>query len=291
MNPTPNFPILTGDRYLTAVDKAKEQVRKRIRDEVSNITSTYSPQFRRNVLIVLALLTVFSFVISAGKQAAAAGLVLDDLPTKFNHLSALWSNVSIAFMLLLGEIGSITFMVVSGVVGEVIPKTTIRGQEVSIPRWILRSFAGLCASYAIVANVTITLLDPIGSVALLQWLMSVGIPVLVLGVAYMLELIIIGDMKSSNEKKVALAHPEIHDYFKRSLFDCLYAEMTRLKEDRKRIGELVILAESDQSVKRWLVSSEYHAHQDAASFDLSGAVNPFLSQGDPTIPEIESSLS
>lgn len=281
------FPILNTERYLNAVEAAKEIIRRRIQMPTvqqfkQTSISAYPAWFSRAIIIALVVVMLSSFFISSGKQVAAFGLVFDTLPDNFNHLSTVWSNLSIVFMLLMSEIGAVLFLVASGTVAELAPTIRVFRRDLNVTKWIFRLFALLCAGYAIASNVSITVLDPVAKVGFIQWLASIGIPLTVLGLSMLLERIVIDALHASNEQKArhekALADyetvvndPTKHEYYNRALFDTLYAEIGRYKADRERLGDVWALAESRQDVRQWLVGSEYQAHLALAEFDLGGA--------------------
>ncbi len=299
------FPILTTERYLNAVETAKDLIRKRVQPPQltqfrSTSVSVYPTWFSRSIIGALFVVMASSFFISSGKQVAAFGMVFDGLPDNFNHLSSLWANLSIVFMLLMSEIGAVLFLVASGTIGEVAPPVTVLGKSINVTKLIFRLFALLCAGYAIASNISITVLDPVAKVSFIQWMASIGIPLTVLGLSMLLERIVIDALHASNEQKAryeravidfeaVVNSPEKHEHFNRVLFDALFAEMTRYSADRKRLGDVLSVVETSQDAKRWLVSSEYQAHQEAALFSLeAGANSPFLSPGIPE-PQTESS--
>lgn len=287
------FPLLTTERYLNAVEAAKAQIIKRIQEPTEAQFKTVSANaypvwFVVCVLIALALVMFFSFWISAGKEAAAVGLVLDDLPSKYSRLSQTWADLSVGFMLGMGESGAVLFLVAAGTVAVMAGTSNIFGRNINITAWIFRGFALLCASYAVVSNVTITLTDPVASASVLQWLVSVGNPLTVLGLGVLLERIVIDALRAGSERKTrlnqalaeygeVLTNPERHEYYKRALFDCLYSEIIRYKAERDILANVLPTVETDQQYKRWLVGSEYQAHIDQANYELDGASIPFLS--------------
>src|SRR5258708_18836763 len=111
-----HFPLLTEAAYLAAVQKAKTTIRDRVQaatmERYTKVsTSAYPRWFMGGIIAALLAVLTFSFVISAGKQAAAMGLLVDHLPGKFSHLSDLWAGTSIVAMLLLSELGAVLFLV------------------------------------------------------------------------------------------------------------------------------------------------------------------------------------
>src|SRR5712691_3608029 len=114
-----HFPLVTEAAYLAAVQKAETAIRDRMSTPTmdryaKNSTSAYPRWFMAGIIAALIAVLTFSFVISAGKQAAAMGLLVDHLPGKFSHLSDLWAGTSIVAMLLLSELGAVLFLVAGG---------------------------------------------------------------------------------------------------------------------------------------------------------------------------------
>ena len=287
------FPLLTTERYLNAVESARDTIRRRVQaptpEQFKGVSvSAYPAWFSRSIIGALALVMLASFFISSGKQVAAFGLVYDDLPGRFSHLSPLWSGLSIVFMLLMSEAGAVLFLVAAGTIGEIAPPVRVWRWSVNLTKLIFRLFALLCAGYAVASNISITVLNPAASVGFVQWLSAIGIPLTVLGLSMLLERIVIDALHAANEQKARLAkaqldyetvvnEPQKHEYYNRALFDALYGEMVRYKADRERLGDVLAMVESDQGAKKWLVASEYQAHAQMAEFDLTGGIQPFLS--------------
>src|SRR5664279_2812105 len=143
------FPLLTTERYLNAVAAAKSQIVKRVQEPTEAQFKTVSVNayplwFVACVLIALAVVMFFSFWISAGKEAAAVGLVLDDLPGKYSRLSQTWADLSVGFMLGMGESGAVLFLVAAGTVAVMAGTSNIFGRNINITAWIFRGFALLC---------------------------------------------------------------------------------------------------------------------------------------------------
>jgi hypothetical protein len=286
------FPVLTTERYLDAVERAKQNIRDRIEPpkleafKVESATA-YPRWFSVGVITALVLVLIFSFVISAGKQTAAMGLILDPLPEKFQRLSPDWANWSIGLMLLMSEVGAVLFLVASGTLAATAPTSSIAGHEVNITRWIFRLFAFLCAGYAIASNITVNALEPIPDAWVLQWMVGIGAPSTVLGLGFMLERMVINGLKASTEQKqnfiiamkehkIVINDPVRHEYYKQSLVDSLFTELVRFKADRLKLLVAYPDYETNQQVKLWLVSEEYKAHQAMQDFDLEVITRPFL---------------
>src|SRR5258708_23455069 len=163
-----SFPILTAERYQDATNRAKALIRERVEAPQwasfeRKGTHIYPRWFTGLILAALVAVMVFSFTISAGKQIASASMLFDPLPDKFSHLSMLWSSTSIAFMLLLSELGAVLFLIAAGTIAQDAP----RWKGINLVSWMFRGFAGLCAAYAVVSNGSVTLLDPVPTVGCL----------------------------------------------------------------------------------------------------------------------------
>lgn len=268
------FPILTNARYSGVVDRAKQSIQRRLELPKferfkSGVVSQYPHWFLWAVLTALLCVMVFSFVISAGKQAAAAAMLFDHLPTRFSRLSDLWASVSVAFMLLLSEFGAVLFLVGAGTLSTAAPQATVAGRHINVVAWVFRAFAALCASYAIIANATITVLDPVPQAALFQWTVSIGVPALVLGLGVMLERILIDALRSRNEQyakyqkavidyETALAQPEKHPDYGSTFASELWSELIRYKAAREILEALVI---DDKANKSRILAAEFQAQR------------------------------
>jgi hypothetical protein len=291
---TVRFPLLTTERYLNAQQAAREAVRKRLKDEepkqdqfTSDTQSRFSPRFIKTVWSGLIATLIASFWISAGKQVAAAGLVFDPLPGEYPHLSEFWSQLSIIATLILSEVGAILFLVSAGTIAHTAPIATIWGRQVNVTQLVLRTFAFACAGYAILSNITITILHPQQQVAVVQWFISIVIPLIVLGLGILVERIVIEGMRVTAERKrlydaamyqyrAVVAEPDKHEYYPSVLMDAIYDEIMRYKKEREAIGaEVLYLVQSDQQYKVWMVQAEYQSHQQSNALLPDGA-NPFL---------------
>jgi hypothetical protein len=289
-----HFPLLTEAAYLAAVQKAETAIRDRVQAPTMDrytkaSTSAYPRWFMGGIIAALLAVLTFSFVISAGKQAAAMGLLVDHLPGKFNHLSDLWAGTSIVAMLLLSELGAVLFLVAGGTLAHTANLSQIGRWQVNVTRWIFTCFAVSCAGYAILSNITIAALDPVPSAAVLEWAISIGVPLIVLGLGVMLERMVIDLLKASAKQKVAYnmavsdyeavqADPTKHTSWASVLSDCLWAALNlRHKET------ISAYTERDARYRRWIVQSEYAAHQETAMLALEDG-NPFLLPSGNSLP-------
>lgn len=294
------FPVLGASQYLAVLDRASEKVRSQIRPPLkknyqAESVSIYPRWYLAGIITVLLMVLTFSFVISAGKQAAAMGLILDPLPGKFSHLSALWSNLSIAFMLALSELGTVLFLVAAGTLGRTVEPVRIGSLCFNPLKWSFRFFAVLCAAYAIVSNTTITALDLVQSAVVLQWLVTLGIPSIVLGLGMMLERMIVDALDARSEAQayykkayqdyeMFVADPTLHPNYPVVLTDMLYQEMLHVRAVQGIIKSLI---DADPRYKGRIVSAEYKSQQEAAQIDLNIDVSALVLPVAYELPRIE----
>ena len=120
------IPGLTTARY----ESTKEAARKIIVGKLHEPQwSSYKGRALSNlpnwivyaVIVLLMIVAGASFWISAGKEIAAVALVLEPIGATYDHLSPLWSNVSVIAALALGEAGTILFMLAASVLVETGP--------------------------------------------------------------------------------------------------------------------------------------------------------------------------
>lgn len=271
-----SFPLLTNDRYQTAYTDAENNARKHIHkpdfDQFSNTgVQLYPAWFSRLIGGLLLAVLVFSFWVSAGKQIATAGMVLDDLPGDYAHLSTLWSSVGIIAALLLSEAGAVFFLVVAGTL-------TNRSRAGSL---IVRSFAILCAGIAVIANVTITQMHPVPDALAYQWLITVGVPLIVLGLGYTAEQIIVSSLHARALQTAAynaamVKYEQLYNDptqlqdWGRYLGDSLWRELNRYKDTR----EMLLIAGDDPGFKTRVLTAEYQSQKSGANFLLSAVSVP-----------------
>lgn len=271
-----SFPILTNDRYQTAYAEAENNARKHIHkpdfDQFSHAgVQMYPTWFSRLIGGLLIAVLVFSFWVSAGKQIAAAGMVLDDLPGDYSHLSTLWSSIGIIAALLLSEAGAVFFLIVAGTLTDRSHTGTI----------VVRLFAVLCAVFAVVANITITVMYPVKQALAYQWLITVGVPLIVLGLGYVAEKIVVNGLRARAEQTAAFnvamvkyeqlyndptALPDWGKY----LGDSLWRELNRYKDTR----EMLLIAGNDPGFKTRVLTAEYQSQKSGANFLLAAGNIP-----------------
>lgn len=271
-----SFPILTNDRYQTAYAEAENNARKHIHKPDFNQFShagvqMYPTWFSRLIGGLLIAVLVFSFWVSAGKQIATAGMVLDDLPGDYSHLSTLWSSIGIVAALLLSEAGAVFFLIVAGTL-------TNRSRVGSL---IVRLFAVLCAGIAVIANVTITSMHPINQALAYQWLITVGVPLIVLGLGYVAEQIVVNGLRARAEQTAAFNvamvkyeqlynDPTVLPDWGKYLGDSLWRELNRYKDTR----EMLLIAGNDPGFKTRVLTAEYQSQKSGANFLLAASNVP-----------------
>jgi len=116
------IPGLTTARYEATKEAAKKIIlNKLVEPQWANYRSrglSDLPNWIVYAAIMLLLIVAgASFWISAGKEIAATALVLEPIGAAYDHLSPLWSNVSVVAALALGEAGTILFMLAASVLG------------------------------------------------------------------------------------------------------------------------------------------------------------------------------
>jgi hypothetical protein len=293
------FPVLPASQYITVLDRTSERVRAQLRPpEEKNYrtksASVYPRWFMALIGLVLFVVMIFSFFVSAGKQAAAMGLLLDDLPSHFNHLSSYWANLSIVFMLGLSELGTVLFLIVAVPLARNVSPLSFGPISFNPMQLIFRLFAILCAAYAIVANTTITALDTVREAVVLQWLVTLGIPALVLGLGMILERMVIASLETRGEANLQYekARREYTDYFNDPmthpnypiiLADMLYQEMYRVRSVQAVMKQLV---DTDPRYKSYLISAEYKMQQEAGRIDVNIDVSAWISSVTIDTPQL-----
>jgi len=285
-----SFPLLPTDRYLSAVDQAYTNARKRLHKPEFGAfkhvaVQTYPQWFFVGIVGLLAVVMFFSFWVSAGKQIASAGMIFDDLPGHYSRLSSGWADVSVISMLMLSEFGAILFLVAAGTLtGSADSVRVVKNFHITPLVWILRLFAALCAAYAVVANITITRLDPVQQASAMQWLVSITIPVVVLGLGVILERLLVDKLKANGMQNVKYQEALI-------VYQSLWDDPTRIKDyglllaeslwtelnRYKQLRETLALVITSPELKNHILIAEYQSHLNAQKFDLEGSNNnPFL---------------
>lgn len=281
-----SYPIMSTDRFLEAETKAADNVRKRLaKPEIGMFKqateSTYPGWFLGVVIVALVLVMAFSFVVSAGKQVAAAGMVFGNLPNKYASLSTTWANASVIAMLAISELGAVLFLIAAGTLTSHAPSVTVAGREFKPLTWLFRTFAGLCACYAVTANVTITLADPVQEASGLQWLITISIPLLVLGLGVMLERLLIDALRARSlaaaryntalvEYQTKWSAPETASDYPALLASAMWELL--VKHHRR----IIMMVEGEPDAKRAILVQEYHAHQARKEFSWEVDTESFL---------------
>lgn len=251
------IPQLTAERWQEAKMRAIQIVRESIPEPrpehyVSDLgISKYPPSLVKGIVVMLIAVGMAAFWISAGKQIAAAGLVIDPISAGSTRLSPIWGNGGVVATLVFGEVGSILFLVCASVFDG--------------KRWLFNGFAIGSAAVSVVANISITATHDLGSVTVFGWFITVMAPVTVLAVGTVIERLIMSSLEARTDQKMRFAaaakayqelqaNPESHPTFKVEWPKAIYDELIRYKKDR----ELILPLSGEDKFE--LVSREYHTH-------------------------------
>jgi hypothetical protein len=275
---------LDTTRWERARHNAREIVRSRLqRPEPSQYAVrvyTRLPEgFTKGMLIVLGIIALAAFWISAGKQIAATDIVLSPIVKEYdNRLSTGWADVGIGLNLLLGELGTILFFTAAGI----FPGGSIRWRAFEFkPVSLAFRAAGLmCATFAILANVTITYLHPQKDVMFYEWFLTLAPPFVVLFIGLYAERLLLMSVEARARAREAYeaavetyqryqadpeSHPEFVAIWKREIFDQL---MKVSAANRKKIEEAI---QANPDVRMLLVQREHLRHEWTNGWQLAAA--------------------
>ena len=167
---------LRREQWLEAVKAAKDEIKAgaeqpRLDEFLRASAPRYPAWLTKLTGVLLAFIAGGALFVSAGKQLAAADVVLTNVADHSARVSAFWVSVGLIVLLLVGEVGALVFSL----------SASIFGRSAGARR-VLRAFAYASASIALVANVSMTLAYPTQDVWLFQILVTVLPPSFVLGV-------------------------------------------------------------------------------------------------------------
>ncbi|MCC7452319.1 MAG: hypothetical protein IT324_33265 [Anaerolineae bacterium] len=223
MNPIDEIAGLDTVRWERARSLAQQIVKSTVnKPDKSYYTGQTFSRFPRWVtaltLIVLGVIGVAAFWLSAGKQIAATDLVLMPIVRDYGtRLSPGWADIAILLMLLLSELGTILFSTASGI---------FPGQPTRIGRWHIRLSAlafriaaFTCARFALLANITITALhtEDIAHLPLFGWFLAVAPPIVVVFIGLFAERLLLTSLEARAIAKEA--------------YDRAYAEWERIQRE------------------------------------------------------------
>ncbi len=254
---------LSSTRYERAISKAKSQVvnslteplREHYTKEVGGVMSS---GVQRLMIIGLCIVAFAAFVISAGKQITATTMLFDPIAQNSEHLSWVWADASIILGLALGEIGTIIFSVACSMFAE------HKGKVI-----VFRAFSVICATLAILANITITALHDNSGYVVWAWFVTLAPPLTVIAVGLLIESLVMRNMKAQQEAQheydvdhreyeFYCKKPETHPTYTRRWLLSLYEELCYRKEDRLLIESIV---QDDERIKAIIVKREIEAHE------------------------------
>ncbi len=268
------IPHLSSTRYERAISKAKQQVVNSLTEPVrehydKQVGGIMSSGTHRLMIIGLCIVAFAAFTISAGKQITATTMLFDPIAQNSEHLSWVWADASIILGLALGEIGTIIFSVACSMFSE------HKGKVI-----IFRVFSIICATLAILANVTITALHDNTGYVVWAWFVTLAPPLTVIAVGLLIESLVMRNMKAQAEaqREYDIDHreyeyyckkPETHGTYMRRWLLSLYEELCYRKEDRALIEAIV---GGDERIKAVIVKREIEAHEywEAMEVELTG---------------------
>ena len=257
---------LSAERWQQARQRAIETIRSGLPEPrpehyiSSARISKYPLALVNSIIVMLIIVGLAAFWISAGKQIAAAGLVVDPISASSDRLSPTWGTGGVVAMLAFGEVGSILFLVTASVF--------------DMRRRLFTVFAVGSASISVIANVSITATHDLGSVTVFGWFITFMAPITVLAVGAVVEQLIMTSLAARADQQaqygVALAEyqkaqidPETQASFKAAWAKAIYDELCRYKKDRDTIETL---SSEDQFE---LLNREYHVHMRWERYEVS----------------------
>jgi hypothetical protein len=171
---------LTTQRWENARAQAERTIRERLQEPTRRQfragDSEYPPALIVAVIVLMIVVAVAAFYLSALKEVTVTDITLTTLVNNFQKLTDRNVVIGTLAVLALSEAGSLLF----GFASRVISKQ-------ARVRMLLRAFQALCVLVAVIANVSITMAHPAPAVAVFDWLITVGAPLLVIGIGLILE--------------------------------------------------------------------------------------------------------
>jgi hypothetical protein len=258
---------LNSDRW----DKAKQNARLKIAartpkptlDQYLAADSKYSATVMRVGGLLLVLVALAAFVISAGRQIAAFDTITAPLAVGYStRISAAYVDLVLIAALGLSEFGVIVF----GAGAKVIAKTNIE-------KTILRLFQVLSILIAISGNLTVWALNyshnTLPVVELFDLLITISAPTLVVGIGVMIERLVSDNVAHRHNAMQAYAlalknweqssaAPEKHPDWFEVWGNCILDQLRATKKNRDEIDRLIA---DDPTVRQELVYREYKRYE------------------------------
>jgi len=165
------------------LDRAAELTRKSIKPPVMS-QKTYQREYPGWLYVVvigvLAALFAAASYISAGKEIIAFDAITKQLANSI-RIDQTYINFAIIAGLLMPEFAVIGFGFAAAVIAKDKPRLM----------FLFRAFQFLAVSIAIVANVSVTCVNPLVSYSAIDWLITIGAPLLSIGIGLAFELLAI----------------------------------------------------------------------------------------------------
>jgi hypothetical protein len=254
--------------------------------------SKYPGWFTFGFTVMLMIVAIGAFWVSAGKQIAATDLTLNPIAKDFSSkLSSTWADIGIIMTLLLGEIGTILFSAASAIYPSKDVYFIVRGNKVHPIMLFFRLGSFLSAGFALVGNVTITMVhkDNNAGIDVFKWFLTIGAPVIVLFIGLLLERQLLAyfedraiaqELFNKNHAVWELAHTdtENHPSYKKFLFTQILAQLKQLSKANR---EKIEIAENNDPMIRIALIQREIARNDWANQELVSLIT-----ANPTLPQI-----
>ena len=265
---------LTAKRWEDSRTNAERLIGQRLtapsRSTYKALDSQYPPRLIGIVVVMLLIVALAALYISAGKEIAVVDTVMRDLVSYYPRLTAAYIEVAIIGVLLLAELGALLF----GLASRVLASRRVHGQ-------LMRAFQLACVTVAIVGNMTITLSHPVVEAIVFDWVLTLGAPLLVIGIGAIIEELLatwllarqqaIRDFNQAlNVYQSAMADPESHPDFFRLWGECIFEQI--LKQSGHNRDALPPLLESDPGLKLVVVSMEWARHDWQFTADIAAEI-------------------
>lgn len=132
----------------TALDTLRDGLPEpSLSDFIKREVNKYPPALMKIGTAAMILISLFAFIISAGKEWVIANRVFSSIPERYG-IAPLWQIFALVAVLLLGEIGALSFALAS----------SLFGSQKGI-RILLRIASVTCAALALLGNLTLFFLD------------------------------------------------------------------------------------------------------------------------------------
>jgi hypothetical protein len=227
-------------------------------------------------MVLLAIVGGGAFWLSAGKQIAATDLALAPVVADYRRLSSMWQDMGIVLNLSFGELGTILFFLAAGLYPGPVSRVA-RRYNVAWFSFIFRLMGGLCACFAIIANVSITALHPISSIPVYNWFLTLAAPGAVLGIGLLAERMVLSSLEAREAARRAYEkaygaylryqeNPETHPKFKEFWHRAIIDQIGKVSAvNRHKLDEAVTL---DPGVRALLIHREFNRNEWATSIEI-----------------------